>query len=33
METTYKNILENIRMAFPQPGSKRVHGSYFVPAS
>jgi L-2,4-diaminobutyrate decarboxylase len=30
METTYRKVLEHIRMAFPQPVSNRVHDSYFV---
>ncbi len=30
MGTTYRKILDQIRMAFPQPVSNRVHDSYFV---
>ena len=27
---TYRNILEKIRLAFPQPVSDPIHNSYFV---
>ena len=27
---TYRNILEKIRLAFPQPVSDTIHDSYFV---
>ena len=30
MGTIYRKVLEQIRMAFPQPVSDRVHDSYFV---
>jgi len=30
MGTIYRKVLEQIRMAFPQPASDRVHDSYFV---
>lgn len=30
MGTIYRNVLEQIRMAFPQPVSDRVHDSSFV---
>ncbi len=30
MGAIYRNVLEQIRMAFPQPVSDRVHDSYFV---
>ena len=30
MGAAYRNKLENIRLAFPQPVSNHVHDSYFV---
>src|SRR5918995_1522108 len=30
MKTMYRKVLEQIRLAFPQPVSDRVHDSYFV---
>lgn len=32
MGALYRNVLGQIRMAFPQPASNRVHDSYFVPS-
>lgn len=30
MTAPYRNILQKVRLAFPQPVSDRVHDSYFV---
>lgn len=30
MTAAYRDILQRIRLAFPQPVSDRVHDSYFV---